>query len=957
MQPEGAGLPQPAAGALVVVAGTPFKAITGQDGRYLLPGVPEGAFSLAFFHAGHAPGRVPGIRVAPGAYTQVRDVTLMASRDLPLREVRGSARLHGADDSRGIEVRLIDEVDPTRVLGPVETSADGSWSIDGVPTSVYRARFVREGWGSVELPGVAVLVEGVVGLVPVLLTAAAANDLDGDGIPDELDPDIDGDGCLNEEDVAPRDPFFCRDTDGDGIPDELDPDIDGDTLSNAEEVSPGLDGWITDPYDPDTDGDTFWDAVDVCPTVPDDQTDSNGDGIGDACTPPSEGPGPMREDPVLVSFAPESGPAGTIVELFGRHFVPIDGFNVVRFGDGGFAEALPGASETRVAVVVPADAESGPLRLVSGGRAVTSTRSFTLVRGPRIVRFSPGSARFNAGVAVFGERFTEPLDVLIGDVQTNPLTCDPSVVASAGGLDVTCFTVPTGAVTGHIRVLTAQGEARSQAPLLVLGSLIVASATPNPVAVGGQVLIRGSGFSVDDFPGAEVRVRIAGVPNPVAPLLPPTDTGITLVVPAGAVSGPVTVSHPAGEVTSSFDLLIDNALPSLSTASPRLIAPGDAVRLSGSNLAGATGVTFTGGAAATITTNGATTIDVTVPSGVQPGPVTVTFPGGASVTSSLRFSVLERSAAVPMNVAAIWGGGYSGDASRIYFVAPAASGNGYRGVTYDPATLMPSAPEIPLTSLNLQPNETLQVMNVAPNGQRAVLAGLSRLFVVELPSFQRLSECSLTYYRGCCSTTPFLSFGDQSRFGFHARPGENNGPDAVFRVDLETGVCDLLASEPRQGGGFTAIWPLFGGLAYLAHGTRGLGLLDVDPASPTQGTFLTPFAGPAVPHPQLFPEASGAYLFNVGLSSGVPYLRVSTTAAQVVALANTNSGPAALLPSRRWAISLNFDTDFVDLVRGELARREVGLRSNFQSAVHPVADEFMVVTQVGRELVRLRIRD
>ncbi len=57
-------------------------------------------------------------------------------------------------------------------------------------------------------------------------------DLDGDFIPDCTDPDRDGDGCLNEEDMYPDDPVDCYDTDGDGIPDSFEGDIDNDGIAN-----------------------------------------------------------------------------------------------------------------------------------------------------------------------------------------------------------------------------------------------------------------------------------------------------------------------------------------------------------------------------------------------------------------------------------------------------------------------------------------------------------------------------------------------------------------------------------------------------------------------------------------------------------------------------------------------------------------------------------------------------
>jgi hypothetical protein len=80
-------------------------------------------------------------------------------------------------------------------------------------------------------------------------------DTDGDGIGDNQEDDIDGDGVNNSLDGAPFDPSDTSDIDGDGIGDANDPtslevDTDGDGLTNGEELELGL-----NPLDYDTDGD------------------------------------------------------------------------------------------------------------------------------------------------------------------------------------------------------------------------------------------------------------------------------------------------------------------------------------------------------------------------------------------------------------------------------------------------------------------------------------------------------------------------------------------------------------------------------------------------------------------------------------------------------------------------------------------------------------------------------
>ncbi|XP_043065213.1 uncharacterized protein LOC108091962 isoform X2 [Drosophila ficusphila] len=75
--------------------------------------------------------------------------------------------------------------------------------------------------------------------------AKSANDLDGDGIPDDEDDDIDGDGIPNDKD---------DDIDGDGIPNDEDEDIDGDGIPNDEDDDIDGDG-VPNSKDEDIDGD------------------------------------------------------------------------------------------------------------------------------------------------------------------------------------------------------------------------------------------------------------------------------------------------------------------------------------------------------------------------------------------------------------------------------------------------------------------------------------------------------------------------------------------------------------------------------------------------------------------------------------------------------------------------------------------------------------------------------
>ncbi len=125
-------------------------------------------------------------------------------------------------------------------------------------------------------------------------------DTDGDGIGDKKDPDIDNDGLTNEEeaklgtnplkadtdrdgvndkiDAFPLDKAEWRDTNNNSIGDNKDPDADGDGISNVDEIKI----YGTNPLNPDSDGDDVPDGQEIKNGTDPNKKDTDGDGMIDS---------------------------------------------------------------------------------------------------------------------------------------------------------------------------------------------------------------------------------------------------------------------------------------------------------------------------------------------------------------------------------------------------------------------------------------------------------------------------------------------------------------------------------------------------------------------------------------------------------------------------------------------------------------------------------------------------
>jgi hypothetical protein len=154
----------------------------------------------------------------------------------------------------------------------------------------------------------------------------------------------------------------------------------------------------------------------------------------------------------------------------------------------------------------------------------------------------------------------------------------------------------------------------------------ITSFTPPSGTDGTTVVITGTGFT------SASAVAFNGTAQPAYTV--DSDTQITTTVPAGATTGPISVTAPGGTATSSTSFTVQ---PAIAGFNPTNGVVGTSVVITGSGFTGATAVAFNG-TAATFTVTDDSHISTSVPSGATSGTIRVTTPGGF-VDSSGSFTV------------------------------------------------------------------------------------------------------------------------------------------------------------------------------------------------------------------------------------------------------------------------------------------------------------------------------
>ena len=182
---------------------------------------------------------------------------------------------------------------------------------------------------------------------------------------------------------------------------------------------------------------------------------------------------------------------------------------------------------------------------------------------------------------------------------------------------------------------TAPNNGASATPLpLSLSSGTVPTITsfsPTSGAVGTTVTIYGTNFT------AGAVVKFNGVTG--TGFVFKSATKVKADLPAGATTGPISVTTTSGTATSSISFVVPSGVPpTITSFSPTSGAVGTTVTISGTNFTAGAVVKFNGVTGTGFVFNSATDVQADVPTGATTGPISVTTTAGTA-TSSTSFNV------------------------------------------------------------------------------------------------------------------------------------------------------------------------------------------------------------------------------------------------------------------------------------------------------------------------------
>src|SRR5205814_2278953 len=188
--------------------------------------------------------------------------------------------------------------------------------------------------------------------------------------------------------------------------------------------------------------------------------------------------------------------------------------------------------------------------------------------GPTIASFTPTSGPAGTTVTISGTNFTGATAVSFNGTSAASFTVNSATTIQA--------TVPAGATSGPLRVTTPGGTGTSASNFTVSASgPTITSFAPTSGPVGANVTINGT-----DFTGV-TGVSFNGTSATTFTVT--STTVIQVTVPAGATTGPLSVTTSGGTATSASTFTVSASGPTITSFAPTSGPVGTNVTINGTD--------------------------------------------------------------------------------------------------------------------------------------------------------------------------------------------------------------------------------------------------------------------------------------------------------------------------------------------------------------------------------------
>ena len=320
----------------------------------------------------------------------------------------------------------------------------------------------------------------------------------------------------------------------------------------------------------------------------------------------------------ITNFSPSLGSPGESIQIQGFGFFNAGAVTAVSFFNNKSASFFL-ASDNQINATIPTGATTGPVGLTRNGSTTFSPANFLVIgNGPYVTNFSPLLGNSGTPVQISGVHFTS-----ITSVKFNGTAASFTQTV----VDRVDATVPVAATTGPITITSASGTYITTNNFYLPPS--VTGFSPSSGRVGTNVIIRG--VNLTNATGVHFGSIAASSFTVTA------NTNVTVTVPIGAITGPVTVQTPGGSFVTVSNFVV---LPAILGFNPPKGNVGTNVVVTGSGFNGSANnnliLKFNGTTASIIGTPSTTSITSTVPNGATSGPITVTTTNGVA-TSDVNF--------------------------------------------------------------------------------------------------------------------------------------------------------------------------------------------------------------------------------------------------------------------------------------------------------------------------------